>query len=120
MYIYREREHRSEISIQKHGSEAGAESMCVCVCVCVFDVCVCVFSVQVRAGVLLSGSFGVLHHQRVREVFRGRSLHPGKVSMTPGVTNTHSAPLSYQIITIGERLDFYISRLVVYYLYRNV
>lgn len=34
--------------------------------------------VQVPAGVLLSGSVRVLHHQRVREEFRGRSLHPGK------------------------------------------
>lgn len=51
------------------------------------SVCVCVFSAQVRAGLLLLGYVCVLHHQRVREVFRGRSLHSGKFSITHSVKN---------------------------------
>lgn len=60
----------TDLSVQKPESEAGTD---------------CVFSVQVLACVLLSGSVCVLHHQRVREEFRGCSLHSGK-------TLTHHLP----------------------------
>lgn len=42
----------------------------------------CVLCPQVPAGVLLSGSVCVLHHQRVREEFGGRPLHSGKAVRT--------------------------------------
>lgn len=42
----------------------------------------CIFCVQVPAGLLLSGSVCVLHHQRIWKEFWGRSLHSGNTHVT--------------------------------------